>query len=120
MGVLLNPVKPIERGIKWSVIIHTVAMFSFLTTIFAICIIYLPTEYIDNREYPGVGENPPASLGYDSTLNNDAVATVYNVMFPLNQWLADGLLVGSSRNQVASVFDAGCSSSYIVVMSFTP
>jgi hypothetical protein len=120
MGVLLNPVKPIERGIKWSLIIHTVAIFSFLTTIFAICIIYLPTEYIDNREYPAVGGNPPGPLGYQATLSNDAAATVYDVMFPLNQWLADGLLVGPIWNQVASVFNVGCSFSCIVAMSSIP
>ena len=109
MFALLSPVKPIKSGIKRALIVHTVLMFSLLTAPYAIDLNYLSISYIDNREYPGFNADPPGSLGYfPGSLGYfpgplgyhiligiaKATATTLDVMFPLRQWLADGLLVG--------------------------
>ena len=80
---------------------------------------YMSLEYIDNREFRN-DKYPPGPMGYDYLLSFKATITVFNVMFPLNQWLTDGLLVSPSLNSVASVYNTDRSSSCIAVMSFIP
>ena len=116
MSVLLNPVNPMKRGINWALIAHTVAMLTFLTIPVGIDLSTLFILYINNRDFPGRGEYPPGPLGYDVVLNSNATSTVLFVMPSLNQWLADGLLVGLISNSVAQMFNVGLSSSYIAVM----
>ena len=120
MATLLNPANPMRKGTRWALVAHTVALFSFLTLPFGIVFNWLSIEYINNREFPGNDEFPPGPLGYDYLLSLGATSTVFNAMFPLNQWLADGLLVSPILNSVASVYNVGRSSSYIGVMSFIP
>ena len=76
------------------------ALFSFSTIPTAIELNYLPIVYIDGRDFPGNDELSPGPLGYRGTLNSQAATTVFDAMFPLNQWLADGLLVGLIPNSV--------------------
>ena len=119
MGVLLSPTDPIKGAKKWALISHTVAMFAFLTIPTGIGLNFSSTCYINNREFPGNGEYPPGPIGYDSILRTEVANVVFTAMFPLNQWLADGLLVGLISNCVAWVFsNAGQSSSCTVAMSF--
>ena len=120
MAALLNPANPIRKGIRWALVAHTIALFLFVAIPFGIDFNYLLIEYINNREFPGSGEFPPGPLGYDGLLTLEATATVFSAMFPLNQWLADGLLVSPTLNSVASVHNGGRSSSYIGVISFIP
>ena len=100
MGVLLSPVNPIQRGIKWALVAHTVAMFAFLTITDAIFLHDESTCYIDRRKFPGSNVSLPGPI---SCWGTPVTTTVYYVMFPLNQWLADGLLVGLVLNSVAAV-----------------
>ena len=101
ISVLLSPVNSIRRGVKLALIFHTVAMFAILTIPIGLGASGLPTRYINNREYPGNDEFPPGPIGYDYTLNRKATTIVFDAMFPLNQWLADGLLVGPIPDSVA-------------------
>ena len=103
MATLLNPANPIRKGLRWALVAHTVALLSFLTIPFGTGFEYLSTEYINNREFPGDDEFPPGPIGYDFLLALKASATVFHAMFPLNQWLADGLLVSPVLHSVASV-----------------
>ena len=119
-ATLLDRANPIRKGIKWTLVAHTVALFLFLTIPFGIYFNYLSIDYINNREFPGNNEFPPGPLGYTGLLNLKATTTVFDAMFPLNQWLADGLLVSPILNSVASVYNVGRLSSYIAVISFTP
>ena len=57
-------------------------------------------EWIDNRNFPGTDELPPGPVGYDTTLNLDTGAVIFDVMFPSNQWLADGLLVSLASDSL--------------------
>ena len=101
MCVLLSPANPIKRGIKCALVVHTVALFLFLTIPVGIDLNYLSISYINDREFPGDDEQPPGPFGYGDTLHDKATFAVFSLMFPLNQWLADGLLVGPAQNPVA-------------------
>lgn len=120
MSVLLSAVNPIRRAIKWALVVHTMAMFAFLTIPLGISLYCSSFIYIDNREFPGNDEYSPGPIGYDVVLNPKATSTVFFIMFPLNQWLADGLLVGLVSNSVSSVFHLCRSSSCIDALSFIP
>jgi hypothetical protein len=94
MGVLLSSVNPIKGGVKWALVVHTVAMFLFLIIPVGINLNHYSLEYINNREFPGDEEQPPGPIGYYYVLSTNTINTVFLAMIPLNQWLADGLLVG--------------------------
>ena len=105
ISVLLNPTNSFRGSVKWAFVIHTVALFSFLTIPVGIDLNRLFITYINDREFPGNNVYPPGPIRYDLTPDIKSTNTVYTVMFPLNQWLADGLLVGSVSNLVAWGFD---------------
>lgn len=93
MGALLNPVNR-TRGIKWALVAHTAAMFSFVTIYTAINLDIQSISYIDNREFPGVDSIPwPGPVGYQTLITSKAISVVPTIVFVLNTWLADGLLL---------------------------
>ena len=98
IGALLSPINPMRRGTKWAFVSHTVAMFSFLSIPIGIDLHNLSILYINNRGFSGNNESPPGPLGYDEVPATSAIDAVFNIMFPLNQWLADGLLVRLTMN----------------------
>jgi hypothetical protein len=98
MSALLSPTNPIKRGVKWALVAHTVLMFAFLTTPYGVGLNWFSAEYIDNRSFPGNDEYPPGPLGCNDALPASTATAVFVVMFPLNQWLADGLLVCAIPN----------------------
>ena len=122
MTALFNPVHRRGERIKWGLVCYTATMFS-LTTVFTTSILDLQSiSYIDNREFPGVDTTlPPGPLGYQWFLYSDVLTIVPNLMFLLNNWMADGLLVGSSLMlpPLAQVSNAA-PSSFIVAMLSTP
>ena len=95
MAALLSPVDRRRGGIKWGHVSYTVLMFSLATVYTATNLNVQSVSFIDNREFPGVeGVLPPGPLGY-LWFNSRVLCTVPNLMFLLNNWLADGLMVGS-------------------------
>ena len=94
MWVLLSPTNTIKGAKKWALVAHTVAMFTFLTIPTGIGLNFSSTCYINNRGFPGDDKYPPGPIGYYHVLQTEATNIVFTIMFPLNQWLADGLLVG--------------------------
>ena len=95
MGVLLNPTNPIRRRNKWALVAHTVALFSCLTISFGVDQNTLSIAYVNNREFHG---SFPGPLGYENACMQKTRISVPLVMFSLNQWLADGLLVSLVLN----------------------
>ena len=118
MAALLNPVTRERQGIKWGPVSYTVVMFSLATVYTATRLNVQSISFIDNREFPGIGLSPPGPLGYMWS-NSRTLCTVPNLMFLLNNWLADGLMV-SSLFDVSRVFNAQLSSSSTVATWFTP
>ena len=97
MAALLNPVNRTKGGFRWGLVVHTVAMFSFVTVYTATNLDIQSISYIDNRNFPGIkGVLPAGPLAYQLLILPEAVSVVSDVMFLLNSWLADGLLVSSA------------------------
>ena len=93
MVALLNPVYRRGEGVKWWLVFYTVAMFSFVTVYTAMNLHIQSNSFIDHRgRYPSDTSDP---LEYQFFVRQTILGLIPNVMFSLNNWLADGLLVGS-------------------------
>ena len=92
MSALLNRT---GRGVKWGLVVHTVAMFSCVTIYTAGGLYLQSISYIEDRGFPGVDTIPPGPIGYQFLIITDPLNSLCYVMFYLNQWLADGLLASS-------------------------
>ena len=97
LTALFNPVSHRREGVRWGLVSYTVAMFSFVTVLAGMGLNLASISYIDNREYPGdISKSlSPGPLGYQNLIRHTALSIIPNLMFFLNNWLADGLLVGS-------------------------
>lgn len=92
MRTLLSPTEN-TRGIKWHLVVHTIVMFS-LVTVHTALILYLPSiSYVDNRGFPGTDTLPPGPFIYLGFYSTRAIGITSRLLFPLNQWLADGLML---------------------------
>ena len=101
MIALLDPAHRGGEGIKWGLVFYTVMMFSFVTVYTAMNNNIQSDSYIDNRELLGVdGMLPPGPLGYQALIYSKPLSIIPNLMFLLNNWLADGLMVSSSLDAV--------------------
>ena len=79
----------------------------------------MSTEYVGNRGFPGTDDFPPGPIGYDCIyFTIGPFKNVYSVMFPLSQWLADGLVVGLVLKSATWMSHMVHSSSYTVAISF--
>ena len=86
LNALLHPIHRTTKGIKWGLVAHTFALFSFLTIDAAINRGTLSISYIDNREFPGVGGAVPGPIGYETFILSYKAANYVNFfMLPLNQ-----------------------------------
>jgi len=83
------------RDIKWALVAHTTAMFSFVTIYTATYLHVQNISYIDNREFPSVdGVFIPGPIGYSDLLySKPRVRLITTIMFFLNSGLADALLL---------------------------
>ena len=96
MAALFDSANRRGERIKWGLVSYTVAMFSFATVLTGMQLNIRSISYIDNREFPGVEDAlPPGPLGYQSFIWSGPLSLTPSLMFALNNWLADGLLVGS-------------------------
>ena len=69
-------------------------MFSVVTIGTMIQLAIQSSSFIDNRAFPGVdGVMVPGPFGYQRFINPKAISVVRDVMFTLDSWMADGLLV---------------------------
>ena len=93
MDALLNH----KRGpIKWGLVAHTIAMFSFFTIEVSTNLNLQSISYIDNREFHDGSMTLPGPPGYQmGPLAKKPATNITNIVFFSNVWLADGLLVGS-------------------------
>jgi hypothetical protein len=120
MSALLDPVHHTTKAIKWGLVAHTLAMLFTSTIAVAINRNVFSSSFIDHREFHGVEDYPSGPIGYYPFIvtNGGALMDVSYLMFPLNQWLADGLLVSPASDSVAQVPNVGHSFSCIAVTLF--
>jgi len=94
MGALLRPANRTGGIMKWGLVAHTGAMFSFLTILVATVLDIQSISYIDNRAFPVTDGAPWAGpVAYQLAIYSKAISVVPVIMFLLNNWLADGLLL---------------------------
>ena len=98
MITLLDPVGRVGKDIKWGSVAHTAAMFLVLTMSTVLGLEMKSMAYVNNRDFHGGDETLPGPLGYyDRILSFKAISAAFSIALPLNQWLADGLLVRASN-----------------------
>jgi hypothetical protein len=119
MSALLDPAyRATTWGIKWGLVAHTTATFSFVTIYTAMYLDLQSLSFIDNREFPGSDLLPPGPIGYQLQILPAAISVVPTVLTILNNGLADGLLVSPLFNSSARVSNACCISSFIATPVF--
>lgn len=101
IAALFSPANHRKEGVRWCVVCYTMLMFLFVTVLTGTDLHIQSICYVDNREYPGV-ENAiaPGPLGYRFLISSGALSITRSLMFFLNFWLADGLLVCSLSGPV--------------------
>lgn len=94
IAALFDPVYRRGGDVKWGLVSYTAVMFSVVTVLTAVGLDIQSISYIDNRKFPGF-ENaiPPGPVGYQEFISPKARNIIQNVLFLLNNWLADGFLV---------------------------
>ena len=94
---LFNPTYRRWRGIKWGLVSYTTIVFLVGTVVSGMDFNIKSDSYINNREFRDAGDVlPPGPLGYRSSIFSDVPMIVFDFMFFLNGWLANGLLVNFS------------------------
>ena len=117
MNALLNPVTSKKRAIKWVFVFHTTAMFSIVTALTAIKAYILFSNYSGYLKFRPLLGNTTGPIRY---LRIDEDSAAFNILFTLNQWLADGLLVSSISESFTQLSNTNCSSSFTVTVLFMP
>jgi len=104
MTALFNPVYRRGEGIKWGFVFYTAIMFSLVTVHLTTNLHVLSISYIDNREFAGPvnGVVLHGPYGYQASINFKAISVIPRAAFRLNNWSADGLLVGSLFDAVVA------------------
>ena len=105
MEALFSPNRRNQRGVKWPLVAHTVAMFSFVTVSVVTGLYVAFLVFIENREFPSAS----GFFGYNDLLTPTPIGVVSNTPFFLNGLLADGLLVWPASNPVYQVAYANAS-----------
>ena len=104
MVALSNPIYRKGEHIKWGLVSYTVVMFSVVTVQTAMSLDFTSIAYINNRGFPGIagGELPPGPYGYKMFISAGALNVTFIVMFVLNDWLADSLMVSSLFDTISA------------------
>ena len=98
MSALLSPVDRTRMRIRWGLVVYTAVMFSFATIFTAMTFEVQSISYVDNRKFPGSRVFSPGPIGYQYLVSSGASSVIANLVFTLNQWLADGFLVSFMSN----------------------
>ena len=93
MAALFNPIYRRGEPIKWGILSYTVVMFSLVTVETTMRLRGQSIAYIDNRESPSILGVPFKYQGPRS--DTHALRVILYIIYSLNNWLADGLLVSS-------------------------
>lgn len=100
MSALLYPVNPTKGDTQWGLVAHTTTMFVFSTVAIALGLDLQSICYVDDRNFPGFNDGEALGpFAYQLFVYSKPINVVPNLMFLLNQWLADGLLVSSMFDQ---------------------
>ena len=105
MSALLEPVNCKGSSVKWGLVVHTMAMFLFVTMYTAMTLHIQSVSFIDDSGFFGSDVLVPGPIGYQVLLFSRAINIVPAVIFFFNNWLADGLVVSAASSPVIQVSD---------------
>ena len=94
MVAMFYPVRPRDGNIKWGLASYTAVMFSVVTVFTATNLNIQSLSFVDHLEFDFADDLGP--LGYQLFIRTTILSRIPDIMFLLNGWLADGLLVSSS------------------------
>ena len=104
MAALLSPANRTKGGMKWGLVVHTITRFAFVTMDCYANFAIQPISYINNRAFNGDGMYP-GPFGYQLFIVSEPINVAPSVTFYLNNWLADGLLVGLAPSLIILLAD---------------
>ena len=107
MSALLDPINHARRDIKWSLVAHTILLFSCVTVFAGFQLLAPSISFIDNRGFPGSTVSLPGPIGYVSLLFEKPIFIVPGAFGFLSNWLTDGLLVSFTFHPIFQLSDAG-------------
>ena len=120
ISAFLDPINRSKGGIKWGMVVHTTLMF-LVATGYSVANLNLQSiSYVDNREFPGLGDGWPGPYNWQYLIYDKPASYLSLIMFLMNTWLADGLLVSSKLKLFRPPASNVGSSSFIGVALFTP
>ena len=97
IAALMSPVHRKGKTVKWGLVGYSTVMFLLVTTFTAMNVRLQQLSYIDNRDFPGIPNSlPPGPIGWGLSMYSKPLVIVPNACFVIANWLADGLLVGTS------------------------
>ena len=120
MNALLNPINRARRDVKWSLVAHTILLFSCVTVSVGFQLQIPLISFLNNRGFPGSTVSPPGPIGYQYLLIERPIFLVPCGFTLLSNWLADGLLVGFTFDLIVQEPDVGRSSSCTAATLFIP
>lgn len=95
-------------------------MFSLVTIHTGMSLHLQSISFIDNRDFPGVDKSTlTGPIVFQALSQADPIRVVPDVVFLLNNLLADGLLVSSASSSVTLVSNVSRTPSSIVAVFFT-
>ena len=100
MGALLHPTHRARGGVRWGFVAYTITAFSSVTVLTGMMLNMKSVSYINNRNFAGSDGSPPGPSGYGISIRSKAIYILPNIMFVLNNSLADGVLVSFSLHPV--------------------
>lgn len=93
MGAFFDPTNRANGGIKWGLVVHTIAMFSLATAYIAMSANIQSISFIDNRAFPATVNGVPGPVGFQFLLGQEVIGFAPTCIILLNGWLADALLL---------------------------
>ena len=90
IAALFNPIHRRGKGIKWGLVSYTTVVFSAVTVFTAMNLSIQFISFVNNRGFAGGGP-----LGYRISIGSAVLRITPRLMFLLNNWLANGLVVSS-------------------------
>ena len=101
MGALLNLGERTRERVRWGLVAYVTTAFLFVTVFITATLDRQSTSFINNQDFRGFKDIPSGPLGHQMFIYSKMICVIPNIMLMLNNWLADGLLVGSVSNPVA-------------------
>ena len=80
-------------GIKWGLVVHTVAMFLVATAYIVMTTHIQFMSFVENRQFQASTNGMPGPVEYQFFIHSKAIVIAPATFLLFNNWLSSGLLV---------------------------